>query len=251
MSGNSDVLSQEQVKALEYYVGGFDVLMDIAMGKRFAVDGPGSEPDFEVMKPNPRLALECSDELSPTLICSLTYNLRGYKMAHAVATGQKLVRIPGRVLVNCRNLDPMVHIGKSGWALIPEKTDYNAANLKTVNFHESVVEFQHCIELADDTGFITGFQKYEYLKKSGHVLLGTGALLALWYEKGQETLKWLYSRGLLELEFFGDILKSPMDNECVPTLRCDDRGIWTIVAKKLELPFGRKMYAAVIKRGNQ
>jgi hypothetical protein len=250
MIGNSDVLSSELVRAIEYKVGGFDVLMDIAMGKRFAVEGSGSEPDFEVMKPNPRLALECSNELSPALIGSLTYNLRGYKMAHAVATGQKLVQIPGRVLINGRNFDPMVHIGQSGWTLIPEKSDYNAANLKTINFHESVVEFRHCVELADDTGFITGLEKYKILKDSNDVLLGTGALLALWYEKGQETLKWLRSRGLLELEFFGDILKSPMGNECVPTLRCDDRGNWTILAKKLDLPFGRKMYAAVIKRGN-
>lgn len=243
------MLSSTQIDNLIYAIGGVDIAIAVATGTRLTEPAKKAVLNLPTTNSPAMLNRGSYQDFPDKLVSPLIQNLGGLGEAHAIASGVRLVATAGRVLVNGCNFDPMVHIGQSGWSLT-DKTDYNAANLKTINFHEFGVEFLHCVELADDNGLITGEEKYKRLKDSGHILLGTGALLALWNEKCRETLKWLSSRGINQIDFFGDILKSPMGNECVPTLQCDNRGNWTIVCRRLDLPFSRTMYAAIIKRSN-
>lgn len=120
--------------------------------------------------------------------------------------------------------NPETFIGPN-WTI--ESQDQAALALNEIDF--SQVTFQH--GLKDDETHITGEEKLKRLNGTG-VLLDARVAQALYEEKDQKTLKWIYeTHNISWFELAGSVLRDSSGDRCFLYLSRSDDGSWGVALR--------------------
>jgi hypothetical protein len=117
--------------------------------------------------------------------------------------------------------DPVKFIGKN-WSILEQVGKRSGGNL-------NVGQIIRKDYLKFDELFISGEERLKRIKATpDDIQLDAEDFLALWQEKGQKTLRWLYeTQGITWLSFWGTILQNPGGSRDVLCLYQDDDGSWS------------------------
>lgn len=132
----------------------------------------------------------------------------------------------GNLVIKSSPFDPVAFVGR-GWRTVAEEHDARSAALTEVDF--SKVDFVTCLKEGESS--ITGEQKLERLKASGHLRFGATVFMGLWNDylaNGENcVLERLYQeKGITYLDFFGDVLLNPGGDRFVLYVYRSDAGEW-------------------------
>lgn len=238
------------MKPLVANLGGFDIAVELAIG-RSVMEGTERVPlSQQMQKVDWEEAARIQNQFPADLVGPLIYNLRGFDTAIAIARGEKLVEVPGRIIKNGPALDPATHLGNPDVELIVKESDLQAAALTVTNYGK--VNWTHAVTLEDRgsvEGFPNGHQKHARLKTPDRILLGTRQMTGLYFgEKGHQTLWWLWNMGIREIDFFGDLLWIAWKKKrAVATLTSDKRANWKPGVRELDLPYGENRMAGYLQ----
>ncbi len=146
----------------------------------------------------------------------------GRRFTRFMANGcQFVIKGPSALLIDrAAPFDPAKFIG-AGWSIVGE--DQAALGLTTVDF--SAVRFESGLKEGEQA--ITGEEKLKRLKVLSGIRLDAKVGQALYEEKGQTTLRWLYDTfGIAWLELSGTVLRGPAAFRCFLYLYRFDGGSW-------------------------
>lgn len=117
--------------------------------------------------------------------------------------------------------NPDVFFGQ-GWRI--EKQDERALLVTEIDF--TTVRFEACLKAGES--YITGEEKIKRHAKEGHILADAKIGQALYEEKGQKTLEYLYKeKGIRWFELLGTTLRSQDGDRYTPYLwLCRNIGRW-------------------------
>ena len=163
---------------------------------------------------------------------------------------------PDSLRVDTARFDPVEFISK-GWKLLADEQDTRSCSLTEVDFSE--VDFLHCLtkeDLRSQKPWITGEEKLARLKKdSGRIRYGATVFMGLLldYQEHQKkgdvensVLGQLYrDKGVVYMDFFGDVLESPYGNRSVLYLYRYDDGEWAWLFLWLGLDWSKTYVSAV------
>lgn len=165
----------------------------------------------------------------------------------------------GGLKVACATFDPAKFINK-GWAFWKgpkdgnglkgeEERDKASLALTEVDFEKT--DLLTCLKQGESS--INGEKKFIRLRKLGRPVYGATQFMGLWQDyqqnRAQSMLENLYQqKGVTYVDFFGDILRSPVGYRSVLCLYRIDDGLWCWHCYWLDSDWGGRNFAAVAQQ---